>query len=92
PWGWASLRPGLVCRQPQNLTIYLPGRSLLMRYDVVIIGAGLVGQSLAAALAQGNPQLAIALVDPALASAAELPAVLPTEGLDGFDLRVSALT
>jgi 2-octaprenylphenol hydroxylase len=63
-----------------------------MRYDVVIIGAGLVGQSLAAALAQGNPQLAIALVDPALASAAELPAVLPTEGLDGFDLRVSALT
>ena len=70
-----------------------------MRYDIVIIGAGLVGQSLAAALASGNPALTVALIDPALATPPDLPPeLLPAlpdlaaSGLDSFDLRVSALT
>jgi len=63
-----------------------------MQYDVVIVGAGLVGQSIAAALALGNTQpkdaLKIALIDP---NYSELP---PADGtaIEDFDLRVSALT
>ncbi|MCD8531749.1 MAG: FAD-dependent monooxygenase, partial [Saccharospirillaceae bacterium] len=61
-----------------------------MNYDVVIVGAGLVGQAIATALAQGaqNKSLRIALIDPAFhnhepASGSELA---------DYDLRVSALT
>ena len=63
-----------------------------MQYDVVIVGAGLVGQSIAAALVQGNEALKnplkIALIDPHFSSEA------PARGTDiqDFDLRVSALT
>ncbi len=57
--------------------------------DVAIIGAGLVGQSLAAALHHGNPALTIAVLDPSLA--AQEPPTTGT-GIHDFDLRVSALT
>lgn len=59
-----------------------------MKYDVVIVGAGLVGQAVAASLAQADAGLTIALVDPAFREAA------PDTNTDiqSFDLRVSALT
>ncbi|WP_430460600.1 UbiH/UbiF/VisC/COQ6 family ubiquinone biosynthesis hydroxylase [Thalassolituus sp. LLYu03] len=59
-----------------------------MQYDVVIVGAGLVGQAIAAALAQGEQGLRIALVDPAYR--ADAPAF--GAELADIDLRVSALT
>jgi 2-octaprenylphenol hydroxylase len=61
-----------------------------MNYDVVIVGAGLVGQAIASALVQGAQQkpLRIALIDPAFRTQA------PASGseLADYDLRVSALT
>ena len=57
--------------------------------DVAIVGAGLVGQSLAAALIEGNPAIRIAVFDPAFRSGQQ-----PQTGtqIEDFDLRVSALT
>jgi 2-polyprenylphenol 6-hydroxylase len=61
--------------------------------DVVIAGAGLVGQALALSLALDNPDISIVLVDPALARCDRwLQPLTEPEGLDDFDLRVSALT
>src|SRR5690554_1555217 len=57
-------------------------------FDVVIIGAGLVGQAIAVALAQGDEALRVALIDPAFSPAA--PA--DDRSLNGYDQRVSALT
>jgi 2-octaprenylphenol hydroxylase len=61
-----------------------------MQYDVVIIGAGLVGQAVAAALVQGmgNKPVRIALVDPSY----NPDAPTPTTSLQTVDIRVSALT
>lgn len=59
-----------------------------MQYDVVIVGAGLVGQAIASALSQGDAGLRIALIDPAFHS--EAPAA--GTAIEDFDLRVSALT
>ena len=61
-----------------------------MQYDVVIIGAGLVGQAVAAALVKGmgNKAVRIALVDPSYN--ADAPAL--TTSLQTVDIRVSALT
>lgn len=59
-----------------------------MQYDVVIVGAGLVGQAVAAALLQADTGLSVALVDPAFRNE-EPPAAT---GIEDFDLRVSALT
>lgn len=62
-------------------------------YDIVIVGAGLVGQAIAAAiLMQQEKQssrkaLSLALVDPA-----QISEPLLSNQLDDFDLRVSALT
>lgn len=57
--------------------------------DVAIVGAGLVGQSLAAALIAGDSSLRVAVFDPAYRAA-----TAPEDGtrIDDFDLRVSALT
>lgn len=61
--------------------------------DIVIAGAGLVGQALALALAHDNPDIRILLADPALAKAEGLMAAATApQSLDDFDLRVSALT
>jgi len=63
------------------------------KYDVVIVGAGLVGQAIAAALQMqqqrqnSRKSLSIVLVDPA---GIEAPAL--AESLSDYDLRVSALT
>ncbi len=61
-----------------------------MKYDVVIVGAGLVGQAIATALVQGAQQkkLRIALIDPTFRDHE------PASGADlaDYDLRVSALT
>ena len=63
-----------------------------MQYDVVIVGAGLVGQSIAAALVQGNQALKqplkTALIDP---NFSQQPPAAGTD-ISDFDLRVSALT
>ncbi|MEQ3633619.1 UbiH/UbiF/VisC/COQ6 family ubiquinone biosynthesis hydroxylase [Thalassolituus sp.] len=61
-----------------------------MQYDVVIIGAGLVGQAVAAALVKGmgNKAVRIALVDPSYNP--DVPAL--TTSLQTVDIRVSALT
>ena len=59
-------------------------------YDIAIVGAGLVGQAIAAALVDGKtslPSLQIALIDPAEVVAPAMP-----EKVDEYDLRVSALT
>lgn len=57
-------------------------------YDVAIVGAGLVGQSLAAALCQ-NASVSVAVIDPSYRAGVE-----PESGtaINDFDLRVSALT
>lgn len=57
-------------------------------FDVVIVGAGMVGQAIAIGLAQGNSKLSIALVDPAIAEQA------PNMGseLNDYDRRVVALS
>ena len=63
------------------------------KYDIVIVGAGLVGQAIAAAmLMQQEKQscrksLSLALIDPAQISEPPL-----SEQLNDYDLRVSALT
>lgn len=58
--------------------------------DVLVVGAGLVGQALTLALLRDNPDIRMALVDPALA---RVPALgCEATCLDDFDLRVSALT
>lgn len=57
-------------------------------FDIIVVGAGMAGVAIAVGLAQGNSQLKIALVDPALASEA------PSMGreLNDFDRRVVALS
>ncbi|WP_221793119.1 UbiH/UbiF/VisC/COQ6 family ubiquinone biosynthesis hydroxylase [Oceanobacter mangrovi] len=62
-----------------------------MQFDIAIVGAGLVGQALAATLAVADSQLRIALIDPALACSLDLPDGGQTAVAD-YDLRVSALT
>ncbi|HEY9036725.1 MAG TPA: UbiH/UbiF/VisC/COQ6 family ubiquinone biosynthesis hydroxylase [Pseudomonadales bacterium] len=54
--------------------------------DIVIAGAGLAGSALAIAL--GKQGWDVLLLDPAPA----VPADAPAEGVNGFDLRVSALS
>lgn len=54
------------------------------RFDVVIVGAGLVGASLALALSQQDSNLRVALVD------ANLPAALPADA--DWDSRIYALS
>ena len=56
-------------------------------FDVVIVGGGLVGQAIAAALTQEHNGLRVALVDPA-----EITAPGDISGIQDYDLRVSALT
>lgn len=58
-----------------------------MQFDVAIVGAGLVGQAIAAALAGGSDTVRVALIDPA-----DIQAPAPVGGLQDYDLRVSALT
>ncbi|KZY97503.1 hypothetical protein A3746_21120, partial [Oleibacter sp. HI0075] len=58
-----------------------------MQFDVAIVGAGLVGQAIAAALSQGANDIRVALVDPS----EPLPAG-EGSGVNDYDLRVSALT
>lgn len=57
---------------------------LQSRYDIVVVGAGLVGASLAVSVAKRCPRLNIAVV--------ESSSVLAEVNLDGFDPRVVALT
>lgn len=57
-------------------------------FDVVIIGAGLVGQAIAVALAHGDEALNVVLIDPSFSPQA--PA--DDRSLNGYDQRVSALT
>lgn len=57
------------------------------RFDIAIIGAGIAGSALAAAL--GNEGLRIALVEARSLAMAELPAA---RDLQHFDARVSAIT
>lgn len=58
------------------------------QFDLVIVGAGMVGESIALALAQGESSLRIAIVDPAYHQ------VAPSMGteINDFGLRVSALS
>lgn len=71
-----------------------------LEYDLVIVGAGLVGQSLAAAVAQrlSESDVRIALVDPSPAGSGIGAGVAEASADDGvkavrdYDLRVSALT
>lgn len=57
------------------------------KFDVVIVGGGLVGQAIAAALTLSDNGPAVALVDP---SEVKQPGALT--GIGDYDLRVSALT
>lgn len=57
-------------------------------FDVVIVGAGMVGEAVALALAQGNAGLKIAIVDPAYNN----PAPNMGKGIDDYGMRVSALS
>ena len=57
-------------------------------YDIVIVGAGLVGATLAALVASSNPQLSIALIDQSAAPVAPNLEQQPPH----FDHRVVALT
>lgn len=70
-------------------------------YDLVIVGAGLVGQALAAAVAQrlSESDLRIALIDPSPSASGSRLAAAENASADGsaktiqeYDLRVSALT
>ncbi|CAH0992867.1 2-octaprenylphenol hydroxylase [Sinobacterium norvegicum] len=56
-------------------------------YDVIVVGGGLAGSSMAAALA--DTDITVALIEQ-FASSAELPECI--DSIDGFDPRVSALT
>ena len=58
------------------------------QFDLVIVGAGMVGESIALATAQGESSLRVAIVDPAYHQSA------PNMGTDinDFGLRVSALS
>lgn len=56
----------------------------MSQFDITIVGGGMVGASLACALATSNSQLSIAVIDSM--SPPEKPA------MDSFDLRVSAIT
>lgn len=56
-------------------------------YDIAIVGAGLVGQAIAAALAGDSRMLQIALIDPE-----EILAPVTPDKIDAYDFRVSALT
>lgn len=58
------------------------------KFDVIIVGAGLVGEAIACALAQGSSDIQIALIDPAANKSA------PKDGrsISDYDMRVSALT
>ena len=60
---------------------------IAQRFDIVIIGAGLAGTALAAAL--GDSALRVALVE-AQPLSLQWPAL--GDDIDGFDIRVSALT
>ena len=58
-----------------------------MQFDVAIVGAGLVGQAIAAALSKGADDIRIALIDPSEpVTAGECSGVLV------FDLSVSAMS
>lgn len=61
-----------------------------MHYDVAIVGAGLVGQSLALALNELSDNLSIALIDPTWCDTAQ--AFDHPNELGDVDTRVSALT
>lgn len=58
-----------------------------MQFDVAIVGAGLVGQAIAAALIQGADDIRVALIDPSTPAPAG-----ECSGVNDYDLRVSALT
>ena len=57
-------------------------------FDVIIVGAGMVGEAIAVALAQGNAGLKIAIVDPAY----NKPAPNMGTGINDYGMRVSALS
>ncbi len=54
------------------------------QFDITIVGSGMVGASLACALAANNSDLSIAVIDTAVP--------LEKPAMDSFDLRVSAIT
>src|SRR5690606_22260477 len=57
-------------------------------FDVVIVGAGMVGESIALAIAKGNAGLSIAIVDPAYQQNEPNMGT----GINDYGLRVSALS
>lgn len=57
-------------------------------FDVIIVGAGMVGEAIAVALAQGNAGLKIAIVDPAY----NKPAPNMGTDINDYGMRVSALS
>lgn len=57
-------------------------------FDVIIVGAGMVGEAIAVALAQGNAGLKVAIVDPAY----NKPAPNMGRGINDYGMRVSALS
>jgi len=58
------------------------------KFDVLIVGAGLAGSTLALAL--GGHNLRVGLIE--AQSISSLASVLPPPGLEGYDTRVSAIT
>ena len=61
-----------------------------MSFDITIVGAGMVGQALALALADSD--LSIALIDPSLGQHTLAPETNLTPVLNDIDAKVSALT
>jgi 2-octaprenylphenol hydroxylase len=57
-------------------------------FDVIVVGAGIAGSALVAALSGRGQRLALVEARPLPAA----PAAPPAPGVDGFDSRVSALT
>ena len=53
-------------------------------FDVIIVGAGIVGEAIAVALAQGNAGLKVAIVDPAY----NKPAPNMGRGINDYGMRV----